>query len=157
VKVIRALDGRELVSDTTRASSEDALQDWIENNAARLGDEIVLRVRGRPARGGPGWLRFAVLGGGAAVAATGAVLLGLAFGTVGSLRSAEPMTAMQIDDAVAAGRVQQLAGFSLLAAGAVVAAVSAVLFGLYDPGTQASVTISWLPSGGGALFSWVLP
>jgi hypothetical protein len=98
-----------------------------------------------------------VLAGGVALAGSGAALLGLAYGTQGRLRSTEPMTPMQIDDAVAAGRLQEAAGLSLLVAGGVVAAVSAVLFGLYDPGVQASVRLAWWPSGGGALLSWVLP
>jgi hypothetical protein len=158
VKVIRSLDGRELVSDTTRASTEEGVQDWIERNAARIGDEIVIAVRGRPARGGPGWLRFTVLAGGAVVAGVGGALLGMAYATHARLRSPdEPMTAPEIEQVVSAGRSQQLAGLSLLAAGGALAVVSGVLFALYDPGTQVSMTVAALPSGAAAMLTWVLP
>ncbi|MBK7865160.1 MAG: hypothetical protein IPJ65_42500 [Archangiaceae bacterium] len=155
VKVVRALDGRELVSDTTRVGSEDALQEWIEKNAARLGQEIVERVRGRPATGGPPWLRFAMLGGAAAAAISGGALLGAAYGTRGSLRASHD--ASQIDALASAGRTQELLGFVLLGAGGALAVATAALFALYDPGTHGSVSVALVPQGAAVAFTWGWP
>jgi hypothetical protein len=65
------------------------------------------------------------------------------------------MSAADIDAAVASGRVQQLAGFVLLSTGAVLAIVSAVLFGVYDPGPQLSVSAT--TSGAAATLRFALP
>jgi hypothetical protein len=151
VKALRARDGRELVSDTVRAKALDQIQDWIEANASRFPDGIVEQLRGHPTRGGPSWLRFATLAAAAAVAGSGGLLLGLAYGQLGRLVSPEAMTPEQIDAAVADGRAKEISGIALLAVGGALAVVSAVLFAVYDPGTQFSVAL--LP--GGAAVGWV--
>ena len=120
-------------------------------HAGRMGDSIVLLARGRPARGGPRWLAPVTLGAGVVVAGVGGLLLGLAYGVLGQLGSPQvPMNAMMIQAAVATGRGEQWSGIALLGLGGAIAAVGAVLFGVYDVGVPVSATVA--PTGAAVSF-----
>ena len=155
VKIIRARDGHEIASGTVRGTESD-IEDWIEANAARLTDQVVEQQRGRPARAGPSWLRFAATAAAVAVAGTGALFVGLSYTTLGQLRSPSVMMSPRTSTwPVSSGQLQQALGWALLGTGAAIGVVAGVLFGLYEPGTQVSVGV--MPGGAGATLRVALP
>jgi hypothetical protein len=153
LRVIRASDGSELVSASTRASSEDGLQEWLEAHAAALGRRVLARIRGEPEESSatpPRWLRWASLSLGVAAGAGGGVLFGLSRANANELGLASPSHPVDATVLAANGKAFEAIGLGLMIAGGALLVVSVVLFAL--PSGDSAFTL--VPTANGALFAW---
>jgi TolB-like protein len=151
LRVIRARDGMEVVSASTRVANEDRLQDWIEANAEKLGRQIVRRLRGEPEpTRQPTWLRWSSLGLGVAMGATGGILFGLSRAAANELGTANASSMVDLHTVATNGRSFEAAGIALMSVGGALLVTSVVLFAL-NPGDS---EFALVPSPGGVMFAW---
>jgi hypothetical protein len=132
LRVVKATDGSEIASSSTRVKDEDALQEWLERNAPILRADILaaMGVRAVTLSESPKWQRWlpGVLG--VAMLAGGSVCYGLAAGKAGMLQQASDgqrsLSPSDIQGTATAGRTLNDVGLGLLIGGAVAIAVSAL-------------------------------
>jgi hypothetical protein len=152
IRAIAATDATELASATVRARSEDELQAWIEANAWKFGEQLIARVRGvpLPEHRSSSLAPWLTLGGGGVLAATGAVLRGLAEEPRSQLLTASATTRVDVAATVSKGRGLEVTGNVLLGVGAAAIATGIVLF-LVEP-REPVVALAPMPGGAALVF-----
>lgn len=151
LRVVRALDGAELVSTSVRGQNEDEVQDWIDLNARRFGEKIVARVRGvETAEGPPGWLRWATGALGVGLLAGGAITFAIAHSTADQVAHPSASETEQLPSIVSRGRSYEQTSVILFALGGVALASSVLLFIFHTD----SGGIALVPTAHGAAFAF---
>ena len=164
LRVLKASDGSQLAAATDRLKDVDALQDWLDAQAAELANKLrvafnlvpvvvaapaaAVGVSTRPS-GGSTAVRWvpAVVGGAALV--TGVVLFVLSKGYAEQLRNEVPKSRATIEGLASSGRTFETAGLGLMIGGGVAIAAS-LAWVILAPGAE--VGAGFIPgSDGGSL------
>ena len=149
LRIIRAADGAEVVSSTERLKDEDALGEWLDAEAPRLGARI-LAAFGRTPVEAPSsgrWLRLIPGVAGALALAGGAGLFAVA-GNQARMLSDGAVPIARIDATIADGRLMEGGGLALIGVGAAAIVASAIWFGV--GGTSPS-SVSFVPLSQGGV------
>ncbi len=148
IRIIRASGGAEVVSTTERLKDEDALGEWLDAEAQRLGARILAAFGRAPAVGATSarWPRLipgivglgAIAGGGGLLSIAGGKNAQLSRGTIAYA---------QIDAAIADGRIAEVGGWVLIGVGAAAVAASAIWFAV-GGSSQTTVGLAPVEQGG---------
>jgi hypothetical protein len=122
VRVIQAADARERYSASARVKSEDALQDWFDDQAPRIADALQGPQSASAVRVTP-WIPGGV---GVLCVVAASILFGLGKADAAQLGAMPPPSLDQVDLLAARGQSFERAGVGLFIGAAVAIAVSAV-------------------------------
>lgn len=152
VKLLRGRDGSTWLDATTRASSEDEAQEFLDATARAFRDQIAPP----PVTAQPTWVRWLPALGGVLLAGGGAACLGLSFSKRADLSGTTQYSELQIAQLVSDGRTFELVG-SVLAGAAGAAVLTSVVWALVG-GSSSSPSVIVSPASGGAvlLVGWRL-
>ncbi len=150
LRLLRARDGGELASASSRFESSKEMEDWLDVQAEVIADKLAPPPPRPPVNKG----RVALLAGGGVLLVTGAVLYALSKMDAAALKGNPPPA--DIDGIAARGRVIQPLGLALGITGAVALAGALLWLALDDSDAPAP---SVAPIAGGAMvgLSWRLP